>query len=141
MSFIKKDKEDSSSLWDFVFLAVLLAVGFGFWWYYNSTKSGTIEGFQRADSLYQAGQYQSALDLYKKLDNSDYLEQVHDSILGERLSVLESLLIFLKADSLFNMGVYQEAQELYQELEPSDLSIEKKQILAHRLDTLTQLVK
>lgn len=92
MSFIKKKNEKSSSLWDWVFLAVIVVGGLSFWWYYKNQKDKTFSGFTIADSLFQSGSYDSALKKYEELRNSDYLEPTHDSILSERLDTLYTLL-------------------------------------------------
>lgn len=92
MSFIQDEKERSSSMWDWIILALLVVGGAVFWWYYSSTKASTQEGFIHADSLFQAGAYRRAFNLYEELKNSDYLEPAHDSILFERLDTLRTIL-------------------------------------------------
>ena len=91
MSFIKKEGKESS-LWDWVILIALVVGGTSFWLYYRYQKSSTLEGFQKADSLFEAGAYREAMDVYDKVRYSDYLEPGHDSILSERLDTLYQIL-------------------------------------------------
>jgi len=92
MSFIKKEGSESSSLWDWVILITLVVGALSFWLYYRHQKNSTLEGFHQADSLFQAQEYQQALDVYNTVRYSDYLEPVHDSILSERLDTLFQIL-------------------------------------------------
>lgn len=91
MSFIKKEGKESS-FWDWVILGLILVGGTSFWMYYRHQKNSTLDGFEIADSLFNVGEYQKALDVYDKVRYSDYLEPVHDSILTERLDTLYQLL-------------------------------------------------
>ncbi|MBF0431277.1 MAG: hypothetical protein HQK83_08370 [Fibrobacteria bacterium] len=91
MSFLK-DKEKDSGIWDYVIFAAIILGALGFWLYYRGEKNSTIEGFDIADSLFNAGEYQQSLDKYNELKLSDYLEPSHDSVLSDRFDTLYTLL-------------------------------------------------
>lgn len=93
MSFIKDPEEEkSSSLWDYVILAVLLLGGVGFWFYYKSSKTHTMKGFEKANELFMSKKWPEALKAYEELKSSDYLEPIHDSILFFRLDTLQEIM-------------------------------------------------
>ena len=50
MSFIKKKKDEGTSIWDWIFLAAIILGGAGFWWYYKSQQTSTIAGFAQRGS-------------------------------------------------------------------------------------------
>jgi hypothetical protein len=91
VSFLKDEEKKGSSLWDWVILSVLVLGALGFWWYYQGEQKGTLEGFEKAEQLFQAGRYQEALVLYQELQGADYLEAKHDSLLSVRLDTLHLL--------------------------------------------------
>ena len=91
MSFIKKKDDKGSSIWDWIFLGGLVIGGLSLWRYLTTQKGKTNTGFDRADSLYKAGDFKGAREIYEELRDADYLSPAHDSILYERVEILDSI--------------------------------------------------
>ena len=86
MSFIKKEEE--SQFGDWIFLVILLLVGLGFYWYYNTTKENALQNFNKANSLYENQSWVQALAAYDSLQNSPWKNDSLDSVLYQRHSEL-----------------------------------------------------
>jgi hypothetical protein len=86
MSFIKKEEE--SQFGDWIFLVILLLVGLGFYWYYNTTKEKALQNFNKAHSLYENQSWVQALAAYDSLQNSPWKNDSLDSVLYQRHSEL-----------------------------------------------------
>ncbi len=95
MSFIK-DEENESSFWDWVILGAIVLGGLGFWFYYQSGKKATAEGFRVSDSLYQVGAYERAKEKYEELKSAGIISEAEDSILYHRLESIDEKLDSLK---------------------------------------------
>jgi zona occludens toxin (predicted ATPase) len=99
ISFLKKEEsEESGSKFmgkgDIIFLLVLAALIFGFWYYYTFSKEKVYSHYARCDALFNSDSlsaarecYESAIDLGYRIDSLDsvgYNRKVKiDSILGE----------------------------------------------------------
>jgi len=99
ISFLKKEEsEESGSKFmgkgDIIFLLVLAALIFGFWYYYTFSKEKAYSHYARCDALFNADSlsaarecYESAIDLGYRIDSLDsvgYNRKVKiDSIFGE----------------------------------------------------------
>jgi len=91
MSFLEKEDKKPSTFWDWVVgIGVLVLVG-GFTLFYQFQKRSSLRRFQEADSLFQAGKFQEATQLYDQLKSAQYLTTVHDSIIYARLDSVESM--------------------------------------------------
>jgi len=83
ISFLKKEESGESSSkfmgkGDIIFLLVLAALIFGFWYYYNYSKEKAYSHYARCDVLFNADSlgaakecYESAIDLGYRIDSLD----------------------------------------------------------------------
>ena len=80
ISFLKKEESETGSKFmgkgDIIFLLVLAALIFGFWYYYTYSKEKAYSHYARCDALFTADSlnearecYESALDLGYRIDS------------------------------------------------------------------------
>ncbi len=102
ISFLKKEESEGSGSkfmgkGDIIFLLVLAALIFGFWYYYNYSKEKTYSHYARCDVLFKADSlsaakecYESAIDLgyridslekigYNRIENIDSINRLKES--------------------------------------------------------------
>ena len=91
MSFLEKEDEKPSALWDWIIGIGLLLLVAGFTVFYQYQKRYSRERFYEADRLFQAGQYGASASLYRDLKNAQYLTTTHDSLIYARLDSVESM--------------------------------------------------
>jgi pentatricopeptide repeat protein len=97
MSFIKKDKDKGSSIWDWIILGGLIIGGLGLWLYLSTAGKKTSMGLMKADSLFKAGEYEKARTLYEELGNADVYTDSQDIIIYDRINAIDSILDDMKA--------------------------------------------
>ncbi len=91
MSFLEKEGEKSSAVWDWVIgIGILLLVG-GFTMFYQYQKRFSREQFQLADSLFHQEKFKESASVYEKLKNAHYLTPAFDSLIYSRLDSVESM--------------------------------------------------
>ncbi len=91
MSFLEKESEPSSALWDWVIgIGLVLLIGAGTW-YYQHLKKSSNSRFAEAESLFHAGDFQLAADMYEELKQAQYATPAQDSLLYERLDSIAVL--------------------------------------------------
>jgi hypothetical protein len=91
MSFLEKEDEKPSALWDWVIGIGLIVLVAGFTVFYQYQKRYSRESFSQADSLFQSGKFREAANLYQELKNAQYLTTTHDSLIYARLDSVESM--------------------------------------------------
>ncbi len=91
MSFLEKEDEKTSAVWDWVIGIGLLVLVGGFTFYYQYQKRYSRERFRQADALFQAGNFRQAATLYNKLENAQYLTTLNDSLIYARIDSIESM--------------------------------------------------
>ncbi len=90
MSFLEKEDEKKSPFWDwFIGIGLVVLVG-GFTLYYQMQKRATQQRFVAADALYQSGDLIAAANAYEALKEASYLTASNDSIIYERLDMIEA---------------------------------------------------
>ncbi len=89
MSFLEKEDEKKSPVWDWVIGIGLLALVGGFTLYYQLQKRATQTRFQAADALFQSGDLAAAAEAYEALKDASYLTPANDSTIYARLELVE----------------------------------------------------
>jgi hypothetical protein len=107
ISFLKKEDDQGSKFMgrgDVIFLAVILALVGGFWYYAKTTKASSAAFFVQCDSLYSAQKFGEASACYEKASALSYLPDSLDSIIYTRTESISEMSenevsLFNKADS------------------------------------------
>lgn len=91
MSFLEKEEgEKSGSFWDWIVGIGLVLLIAGFTFYYQFQKRASASRFQEADTVYRAGKYKDAGQLYEALKSAQYLTTKDDSTIYARLDTIET---------------------------------------------------
>lgn len=107
ISFLKKEEDKESKFMgrgDIIFLAVILALVGGFWYYSKSIRTISEKHFAACDKIFQSKQYVDAQGCYQKASELHYLTDSLDSIIYARSEYISELTdreltLFNKADS------------------------------------------
>ena len=91
MSFLEKEDAKPSSLWDWVVGVGLVVLIGGFTFFYQNQKRSSARRFHAADSLFHAGDFQTATKMYQELRDAQYLTTVHDSTIYARLDSVQGM--------------------------------------------------
>jgi len=97
ISFLKKDNDDDSGSKfmgksDIIFLLVLGALIFGFWYYHTSTKERTYSHYAHCEALFVTDSFLEAKECYEKAIDLGYRIDSLDSIGYHRVEKIDSIL-------------------------------------------------
>ncbi|GHV14333.1 hypothetical protein AGMMS49938_10270 [Fibrobacterales bacterium] len=98
ISFLKKTDEDGKEngggkfmgMGDIIFLLVIAALVFGFWYFNKSTKEKTIMHYAKCDSLFTAQEYEGAKECYEDVLDLGYRTDSLDSVGYHRIEEIDS---------------------------------------------------
>jgi len=97
ISFLKKDEENGEGAKfmgksDIIFLLVLGALIFGFWYYHTTTKEKTFSHYAHCQALFTADSLSKAKECYEKAIDLGYRIDSLDSIGYHRVEKIDSIL-------------------------------------------------
>jgi len=98
ISFLKKDEEDGGEgakfmgKSDIIFLLVLGALIFGFWYYHTTTKEKTYSHYANCEALFTTDSFLEAKECYEKAIDLGYRIDSLDSIGYHRVEKIDSIL-------------------------------------------------
>ncbi|MDR0517953.1 MAG: hypothetical protein LBH25_13015 [Fibromonadaceae bacterium] len=97
ISFLKKEEgEESGSKFmgkgDIIFLLVIAALAFGFWYYHTSTKEKTYDHYAKCDVLFAADNLKDAKECYENAISLGYRIDSLDSVGYHRRERIDSIL-------------------------------------------------
>jgi hypothetical protein len=91
MSFLEKEDEKPSTMWDWIVGIGLLVLIGGFTFYYQMQKRLSLKRFNEAAALFEAGRFREASRAYEELKDAQYLTSSNDSLIYARLDSVEEL--------------------------------------------------
>jgi len=97
ISFLKKDEDDDGGSkfmgkGDIIFLLVLGALIFGFWYYHTSTKERTYSHYAHCEALFISDSFLEAKECYENAIDLGYRIDSLDSIGYHRVEKIDSIL-------------------------------------------------
>jgi len=98
ISFLKKDAEDEAGeskfmgKSDIIFLLVLGALVFGFWYYHTNTKEKTYSHYAHCEALFATDSFLEAKECYESAIDLGYRIDSLDSIGYHRVEKIDSIL-------------------------------------------------
>ena len=96
ISFLKKEEGEGGSRFmgkgDIIFLLVLGALIFGFWYYHTSSKEKTYSHYTKCDALFAADSLKEAKECYENAINLGYRIDSLDSVGYHRRERIDSIL-------------------------------------------------